>query len=93
VSQDNGFFDQGPMNVTGAITARRARVIWKDGNLYVFTTPKNPQVMPTTEPVLNGDGYSVSTPEDGTISFTRKGCSTCGWTLGKITAEQLLAKV
>lgn len=94
VTQDNGFFDQGPMNVSGAITARRARVIYKDGMLYVFTTPTRAQSMATTEPVQSGQDWTVQTEEDGTvIHFTRRGCSTCGWNLGRFSAPDLLAKV
>ena len=93
MSQNNGFFDKGPMNVTGGITARRARVIHKDGTLFVFTTPNAWVSRETSEPELTKDVWTVTSLEEETIEFTRRGCSACGWTLGKVTAADLLAKV
>lgn len=93
MSVNNGFFDKGPMNVSGAITARRARVMWKEGTLYVFTTPKTAQVLETSEPVLSGEDWTVTTLEGDTVSFTRRGCPTCGWGLGRYSAPDLLAKI
>lgn len=93
MSQDNGFFDQGPMNVSGAITARRARVIHTDGTLYVFTTPTSAQVVLTTDPAQSGEEWTVETMDGEEISFTRRGCSSCGWGLGRYSAPDLLSKI
>jgi hypothetical protein len=92
MSQDNGFLDIGPANVSGAITARRARVMWKDGTLYVFKTPTSWVLRETSEPVLLSGNGATSTYQADDVEFTRRGCATCGWQLGRHSALDLLAK-
>lgn len=78
--------DFGPVNVRGVIRARQARVIWKDGWLYILSRSQSGvqrQAVQTSEPVAPSvpNGYwRTTTPEGETVTFTRRGCSTCGGT-------------
>ena len=77
--------DTGPVNVRGLIRARYARVIWNDGTLYVLARDTAGKFhlqsiavaeYPTRPETANG--YWVAQAEGGTVSFTRRGCATCG---------------
>ena len=87
--RNNGHFDVGPCNVTGQITARKARVMWKDGTLHVFRSPSSVESLPTPEPTATDSQSWVA----GGVEFTRRGCPTCGWSLGKVDSLKLLELV
>lgn len=82
--------DIGPVMVTGAVRASRARVLWSEGTLYVVHSASRIQKITTEEPVLEGQVWRAQS-ESGLISFTRKGCPACGYQLGRIPVEQILA--
>lgn len=82
--------DVGPVNVTGVVRASRARVLWSDGTLFIVHSASRIQKIETDQPVLEGQVWRAQS-EGGLISFTRKGCPACGYQLGRIPAEQILA--
>jgi hypothetical protein len=83
--------DIGPVNVMGAIRASRARVLWSEGTLYVVHSANRIDKIETTEPTREATGVWRAQSESGLISFTRKGCPSCGYRLGRIPTEQILA--
>lgn len=85
----------GPVNVTGVMRANRARVIYEDGRLFIFQTATRHAVFETYSPVGDNNGSFSAELRDGSgeVTFTRHGCSTCGYSLGRIPKEQLLAVV
>lgn len=87
--------DVGPVRVSGRIRATRARVIWTEGRLYVCLAANNVRSFTTSELAFDGEVWTTHTEEgdDGThhIEFTRKGCPACGWQLGKLKANRIIA--
>jgi hypothetical protein len=82
--------DVGPVHVFGATRAHRGRVVWHEGTLHVVHTLNRIERLTTSEPVKRGDTW-VTTTEDGhRISFTRRGCSGCGWRLGSLSLESII---
>lgn len=93
-----GIIDLGPVHVRGAIRARYARTIWSDGTLYVVSGTGR-QVLETDEPEKPStpNGYWRATTATGqTVSFTRRGCGTCGSSpyvkagLGKLSQQAII---
>lgn len=82
--------DMGPVNVMGAVRASRARVLWAEGTLYIVHTASRIEKVETAEPVLEGQVWRAQS-ESGLISFTRRGCPSCGYRLGRIPTDQILA--
>lgn len=90
--------DVGPVNVTGRVRARRSRVLWADGTLYVMQAENNVRSFPVPdEPVLDDQGvWTAVVAGDGVdagkhIHFTRKGCPTCGYRLARFPQTKVLA--
>jgi hypothetical protein len=72
--------DIGPVHVTGALRARFARVIWRDGTLYVVANRRNRierQTLETDQPQEppTRDGQWIARSELGAVRWSRKGCS------------------
>ena len=86
--------DVGPVNVTGVFRANKARVIYSDGRLHIFQTATR-HVDYETDPPLEEAGVYTAQLSDGSgeLRFSRQGCSTCGYSLGRIPADQLLSVV
>lgn len=75
--------DIGPVNVRGVIRAQYARILWAEGTLYVVTrngSGFNVQTVQTSQPVApdNPKGYWRAESDEGSVSFTQRGCPTCG---------------
>jgi hypothetical protein len=83
--------DIGPVNVMGARRASRARVLWAEGTLYIVHTASRIEKVETAEPTREATGVWRAQSESGLISFTRRGCPSCGYRLGRIPLEQILA--
>jgi len=87
--------DLSPVTVSGPITAARARVIYHDGTLAVFTAPDQVQTFPTEQPTrLRGARWSVTT-EAGDLAIQKTcGCGGAGGTpLAKARRADLLALI
>ena len=75
-------YDLSPATVAGEVEASRARVIWADGLLYVFTSTEDVTVLKAPEKPTRaktshgGNWYTV----DGVdVKWRKKGCScSCG---------------
>ncbi len=84
----------GPVNVTGVFRANRARVIFKEGRLHIFQTATRHTSYETSSPVGDEGSWTADLSDgSGQLTFTRHGCSTCGYSLGRIPADQLLSVV
>lgn len=85
--------DRSPCVVAGAISMPRARVIWLDGVLYLFTSQTRWQhVRCDDEPRQQVRGTFVADTELGTIRFRKSGCS-CGCGVCRVKRQKLLASV
>jgi hypothetical protein len=84
--------DIGPVNVMGAIRASRARVLWSEGTLYVVHSANRIDKIETAEPTREATGVWRAQSESGLISFTRKGCPTCNYRLGRIPIDQIVTE-
>lgn len=73
-------YDVGPVNVRGAIQARYARVVWRDGTLYVLARRAGRVVRQTVatsepQPPDTRNGYYRAVTDVGeSIAWTRRGC-------------------
>jgi hypothetical protein len=71
-------------------------VIWADGTLYVVQASNNIRSFPVPEEPTNtnGDWHAVIGGDDldagQHISFTRKGCPSCGYTLNKLKLARIV---
>jgi hypothetical protein len=83
--------DIGPVKVLGARHANRARVLWADGVLYIVHSANRVEKVATEEPYREATGTWRAQSDAGLISFTRKGCPTCNYHLGKIPVESIVA--
>lgn len=75
--------DIGPVHVRGAVRARYARVIWTEGTMYIVSGQNGSivrQTLETEEPVRpsSPNGYWRAAVGDSFVTFTRRGCATCG---------------
>lgn len=85
--------DVGPVNITGAVKMYRARVWWRDGVLYMCGAENLVKSAEVEEPIRDARGWWAAVLSDGRhIHFTRRGCSACGWQLGRMDREMLEAK-
>jgi hypothetical protein len=84
--------DVSPVQVSGPIRGVKARVIWQDGKLYVARGAQDVTVFDVPEePVPTDQRRSMwETPEG--LKFYRRGCSSCGYTLGRVPAADLIAR-
>lgn len=91
--------DLGPVNVRGVISARQARIVWADGTLYVLSRSQSGvtrQTVATSQPVEPSvpSGYwRAETTDGGFVSWTRKGCSSCGGrypTLARFSRQEII---
>lgn len=83
---------RGPVNISGAVTARRARAVWTEGTLYVVKSPKIIKKYETTEPIEVAKGkWEAETLDGKTITLDRNGCPSCGYTLKNIPVEKILS--
>lgn len=98
--------DVGPVRVSGRLKGNRARVIWDPkpgveingrpfGRLYVCLAANNVRAFDAAEPTYDGEVWTTHTLEgvDATfhIEWTRKGCPACGWQLGRLKANRIIA--
>lgn len=83
--------DVGPVRVSGALRGNRARVLYLDGTLYVALAANNVKAVAASEPEKQGDVWVAHTSDGGHVEFTRKGCPSCGWSLGRLKVDRLLA--
>jgi ribosomal protein S27AE len=75
--------DTGPVNVRGLITARFARVIHDGTTLYVVAKDgagltRQTAVCPEPVKPAQAQGWWRTETDEGSISFSRRGCATCG---------------
>lgn len=85
--------DVGPVNITGAVKMYRARVWWRDGTLFMCGAENLVKTAETEEPEKDSRGWWKTQLSDGRhIHFSRRGCSTCGWQLGRLNPETLEGK-
>lgn len=82
--------DVGPVRVSGAIRANRARVFYLGGRLYVVAAANNVKAIDTDEPIKDGEVWKTHTADGHHIEFTRKGCPSCGWSLGRLKLDRLI---
>lgn len=91
----------GPAHVRGIIKGRWSRVVWADGTLHVLIPNGGSfthQKLQTAEPVrpATSNGYWRADAEGGGVSFTQRGCGSCGSNpykqagLGGISIEDIL---
>jgi hypothetical protein len=82
--------DSSPAEVRGPIPgvrASRARVVWREGMLYVATASNKVRAYEAPDaPVLNGNMWST-----GGWSWYRSRCGTCSFSLGQVPVSQLIA--
>lgn len=76
-------FNVGPAHVRGVIKGRWSRVVWSDGTLYVLVPNGGSftrHTLETSAPVRpsTSNGYWRAEGESGSVSFTQRGCGTCG---------------
>jgi hypothetical protein len=89
--------DVGPVIVDGRIRGRRARVLWTAGYLYVCLANNNVRRFPVAEKPTETGGVWTAVVTSGEVDdgrhihFTRKGCPACGWQLGKLKVDRILA--
>jgi hypothetical protein len=83
--------DVSPVQVSGPMRAVKARVIWADGKLYVARGSRDVTVFEVPEPPAQTDPRRGvwQTPEG--LKFYRRGCSSCGYTLNRVPAADLMA--
>lgn len=83
--------DVSPVQVSGPIRAVKARVIWTDGKLYVARGSKDVTVFDVPEePTKTDPRRGLWETPDG-LKFYRRGCSSCGYTLNRVPAADLIA--
>jgi hypothetical protein len=85
--------DVWPVIVRGKARANRARVLWDNGTLYVVHSANRIESLAASEPTLDKrtQVWTAAT-EDGSVTFTRKGCSGCGFTLNRIPISQIMGE-
>lgn len=82
--------DVSPVEVRGPIRAVKARVIYADGKLYVARGSQDVTSFEVPEPTKTDPRRSQFAAEND-LTFYRRGCGSCGYTLGRIPAEDLIA--
>lgn len=82
--------DVSPVEVRGPMRAVKARVIYADGKLYVARGSQNVTSYEVAEPTKTDPRRSQFAAENG-LTFYRRGCGSCGYTLGRIPAADLIA--
>lgn len=84
-------FDQGPVNVAGAARGSRGRVLWRNGTLFVaFSATRVNAYSCPEEPTKTGEEWKAQTSA-GEVRFTRRGCSSCGFSLGRLNPQRLIS--
>ena len=82
--------------VHGAVQAKDARVVWKDGHLYVCDSVSGRIAsLETTEPKRYGAFYKCET-STRTITFQPPGCGTCrrrvaSSKVGQMSVDEIVA--
>lgn len=71
--------DVGPVNIRGAVRASRARVVYKDGTLICVLGAKRVRTFTNIPPPVESRGVWTAHTSDGDVQWTRRGCSSCGW--------------
>jgi hypothetical protein len=83
--------DANGVRVSGPVTAKRARVLWKDGVLYIVTAVDRVQALSCEQPRKWGGGYQADI--DGAILMIQ--VPSCGChrnaRLGALTHDQIIA--
>jgi hypothetical protein len=93
VTAPNVTLDVSPVDVRGVIRGSKARVIYADGKLYVALGINNVKMIEAPEPVQTKPGNGPRAVwETAGLTFYRRGCSTCGYTLNRHPAATLIAK-
>lgn len=95
-ARPNVTLDVSPVEVRGAVRGSKARVIYADGKLYVALNVNDVRVLEMEQPTET-KASTQRRPWSGQwegqgISFYRRGCATCGYTLNRHAAATLIAK-
>lgn len=89
MARTTSIVDLSPVNVSGPVRASRARVIWEAGKLYIAKSKTDVTVYDAEKP--ERDSPSSSTWRTGEFVFHKRGCSSCGYALGRYKARELMA--
>lgn len=85
--------DQGPVEVTraGEVIATRGRVIWKAGQLYVFRSLDDFEVIPSSNsPRKRGARFVADGDEPEEVQWRSRGCR-CSCDICRVKRDDLLA--
>lgn len=84
-------FDKSPVDLSEGVRARRVRVLWREGVLYVAhdraTIRTYPAINPP-DPLITGR-WQVTLDTGEKIRITKRGCP-CSYSLAKVAATELL---
>lgn len=84
-------FDKSPVDLSEGLRVRRARVLWREGTLYVATTRTDVATYAAANPPSDIiSGRWIITLDDGRkVKLTKRGCP-CSYSLAKVAATELL---
>lgn len=79
----------GPVDLSkdGKLIARKARVLHGGGFLYLALNSSTVTRIAADTPEQDGKKWTA-----GDYSWIKNGCSTCSWTLGRISTTKLIAQ-
>lgn len=84
--------DIGPCWVKGSLVAKKSRVMWEDGTLYVVRTPQDVVSVECSERPRQERGQAqpyIAHTRTGEIRFQRGGCA-CAYRLGDVNGFALM---